>query len=394
MLDKLADEARTAADQKVENAEALHVLVELARGQGPKVVPRIEARLAALIKENEERAVEKPKVVTDGAQRRGDQRPRGSEEGDVPLERLPRGPRAAPGRRPGDRRPRPPPDPGPARTGPAGQRLGRARVPARRSGRGRRPPCRRSRGPDRLDPTFVACGGSAVRRRIYSTPESPTVLGRPSGVMSPIRPGPRAISSCSTIPSPVPTSSRSRRTPAPGPARRSPITACQSCPSPVEGNAQDLLRSARARPSTSPGGSSRAIGFNRLTVQVTPQKVRYLVNDHLFYEDTDPSPTSPWLGLLTSRERYSAWRNMTLKGQPKIPCEVRLSHGDRLEGWVSSFYGESQPPRRTDPAINTSSNANMPAADAAGSSSRNRRGPGGRAGRSTSTITTGRPRTA
>ena len=65
-LDKLADEARAAADQKVENAEALHALVELARGQGPKVVPRIEARLADLIKENEERANEKPKVVPTG----------------------------------------------------------------------------------------------------------------------------------------------------------------------------------------------------------------------------------------------------------------------------------------------------------------------------------------
>jgi len=34
--------------------------------------------------------------------------------------------------------------------------------------------------------------------------------------------------------------------------------------------------------------------FNRLTVQVAPGKVRCLVNGHLFYEDTDPPPTSPW----------------------------------------------------------------------------------------------------
>ncbi len=64
MLDKLAEETRAAADQKVENAEALYALVELARGQGPKVIPRIEARLATLIKENRERADEKPKIVT------------------------------------------------------------------------------------------------------------------------------------------------------------------------------------------------------------------------------------------------------------------------------------------------------------------------------------------
>ena len=55
-LDQLADEARAAAEpsgaQKIENAEVLHLLVELARGQGTKVAPRIEARLAELIKEN------------------------------------------------------------------------------------------------------------------------------------------------------------------------------------------------------------------------------------------------------------------------------------------------------------------------------------------------------
>ena len=58
-LNQLADEARAAADlsaaQKVENAEAFYLLVELARGQGPKVAPRIEARLTELIKENENR---------------------------------------------------------------------------------------------------------------------------------------------------------------------------------------------------------------------------------------------------------------------------------------------------------------------------------------------------
>jgi hypothetical protein len=97
---------------------------------------------------------------------------------------------------------------------------------------------------------------------------------------------------------------------------------------------------------------SRSHGFNRITVQVTPRKVRYLVNGHLFHEDDDPSPTSPWLGLLTFRERHSAWRNATLRGQPSIPREVRLSHGDRLEGWVSSFYNESRPPRWTEPQAN------------------------------------------
>ncbi len=97
-----------------------------------------------------------------------------------------------------------------------------------------------------------------------------------------------------------------------------------------------------------PWGFSRGEGFNRLTVQASSQKTRYLVNGHLLYEDDDPSPTSPWLGLLTSNERYSAWREVTITGRPVIPREVNLVHADRLEGWISSFFGETQPPRRTE----------------------------------------------
>jgi hypothetical protein len=87
--------------------------------------------------------------------------------------------------------------------------------------------------------------------------------------------------------------------------------------------------------------------FNRLTLQVEPGKVRCLVNGHLFHEDTDPSPTSPWLHLHTFWNRRPAFRNLTLKGAPQVPRSVSLSHADRLEGWVSGFYGETQPPRRS-----------------------------------------------
>ena len=97
-----------------------------------------------------------------------------------------------------------------------------------------------------------------------------------------------------------------------------------------------------------PWALSRSLGFNRLTIHVEPTNVRYLVNGHLFYEDNDPSSTSPWLGLLTNRERNSAWRNLKIQGEAKIPREVRLSQGDRLEGWVPSFYSETMPPRRTE----------------------------------------------
>ena len=109
---------------------------------------------------------------------------------------------------------------------------------------------------------------------------------------------------------------------------------------------------------------TRAEGFNRLTVQVTPQKVRYLVNGHLFYEDDDPSNTSPWLGLFAHGTSQTAWRSIAIKGEPKIPRELNLSQGDRLEGWVSSLYNETQPPRRTEESTDQWGNVNRVSAAA------------------------------
>lgn len=93
---------------------------------------------------------------------------------------------------------------------------------------------------------------------------------------------------------------------------------------------------------TRPSKFTRRDAFNKLTVQVSPGKVGYLVNGHLVFEDKDPSPTSPWLALYTSANRQSVWSNLAIKGSPEIPREVRLTHEDRFEGWISSFYAESQ----------------------------------------------------
>jgi len=63
-LDQLSALARSAAEQpagqKVENAEVLYALVELARGQGVQVAPRVEARLAEIVKENDENLTAMP----------------------------------------------------------------------------------------------------------------------------------------------------------------------------------------------------------------------------------------------------------------------------------------------------------------------------------------------
>ena len=59
-LDELASQAAAAAalkeDRKVENAEMLHLLVELARGQGARVLKEIDDRTSALAKEHEQGA--------------------------------------------------------------------------------------------------------------------------------------------------------------------------------------------------------------------------------------------------------------------------------------------------------------------------------------------------
>ena len=87
--------------------------------------------------------------------------------------------------------------------------------------------------------------------------------------------------------------------------------------------------------------------FNRLQVKVSNGSMRYLVNGHLVYEDTVSSPTAPWLYFYAHYPRHTAFKNVRLTGKPTIPREVKLTHGDRLEGWVSAFYNQSQPPRRT-----------------------------------------------
>jgi hypothetical protein len=94
--------------------------------------------------------------------------------------------------------------------------------------------------------------------------------------------------------------------------------------------------------------SLRRDAFNRLTLEVEPGKVRCLVNDQLFYEDVDAGPTSPWLALFTRRESQAVYRNPTLRGTPTVPRAVALSHADRLDGWVCTSYYETMP-RRLNP---------------------------------------------
>jgi hypothetical protein len=90
----------------------------------------------------------------------------------------------------------------------------------------------------------------------------------------------------------------------------------------------------------------RPEAFNRLTVQAEPGKVRFLVNGHLFYETDRVGPTTRWLSLGPGKSARTVVRNLTLSGRPAVPREVRLVEGDRLDGWLTVIPGETQPPGR------------------------------------------------
>jgi tetratricopeptide (TPR) repeat protein len=85
--------------------------------------------------------------------------------------------------------------------------------------------------------------------------------------------------------------------------------------------------------------------FNRLTIQSASGKVRYLLNGELVYEDTSPSPTSPWLMLWSGVGRASSFRNVTLAGSPMVPKEVKLTDGSALEGWLPRYFDSNLPAR-------------------------------------------------
>src|SRR5207253_9711883 len=89
----------------------------------------------------------------------------------------------------------------------------------------------------------------------------------------------------------------------------------------------------------------RTSDFNRLTVQVSPGKVRCLLNGQPFYEDADAPTTSPWVMLFAGGGRRPVFRNFTLSGKPEVLAEVKLTDGDALGGWLTHLYGGALPQR-------------------------------------------------
>ena len=87
--------------------------------------------------------------------------------------------------------------------------------------------------------------------------------------------------------------------------------------------------------------------FNPVTVRMQPDSLQVIgINpNEVLFEDSSPSKTSPFLFLRTTW--HSAFRKLRITGNPIIPREVALLSGDRMDGWMTSFYNESQPPTLT-----------------------------------------------
>ena len=102
-----------------------------------------------------------------------------------------------------------------------------------------------------------------------------------------------------------------------------------------QGNGRDLqqMRFARIR-----HGS-----FNRVRLQVSPEKVRYYVNGDLIQESSKSAASAPWIFSYCYGFSSTAIHDFKIEGHPEIPREVHLVSSEFLTGWISTFYGESQP---------------------------------------------------
>ena len=90
--------------------------------------------------------------------------------------------------------------------------------------------------------------------------------------------------------------------------------------------------------------------YNPVSLQIQPDNVRYHVNHALIHEEPRSSTVSPWLFVHCNRVWYTAIQNLQITGNPVIPREVALTDKNSLLGWVTEFYGETQPNRRSNRA--------------------------------------------
>lgn len=83
-----------------------------------------------------------------------------------------------------------------------------------------------------------------------------------------------------------------------------------------------------------------APGFNRLSIQSTPDAATAAINQHPMWTDKSGIDSSPWVGLKSLDEFRPLFRNLKITGQPVIPRSVQMSNSPELRGWQSQLFGE------------------------------------------------------
>ncbi|MEX1042272.1 MAG: DUF1583 domain-containing protein [Pirellulaceae bacterium] len=86
-------------------------------------------------------------------------------------------------------------------------------------------------------------------------------------------------------------------------------------------------------------------GESHIRIRSVGGKWQYHQNGFLLYEEEGGS-TSPWLTLASLGFRHSNFRNFKISGEPRTPREVPLFEGNRMDGWNARYYGHSQPRHR------------------------------------------------
>lgn len=85
--------------------------------------------------------------------------------------------------------------------------------------------------------------------------------------------------------------------------------------------------------------------YGRYRIVSTGDQMQVWLNGFKVYEES-LSHTSPWLMLSTEGTRTSRFMNPQITGNPSVPRKVNLFAGDRMDGWCTSAFAETQPRHR------------------------------------------------
>ncbi|MBX3451493.1 MAG: DUF1583 domain-containing protein [Planctomycetaceae bacterium] len=86
-------------------------------------------------------------------------------------------------------------------------------------------------------------------------------------------------------------------------------------------------------------------GTDRVLLRVANDRQTWFLNGQEVYSEK-LATGSPWLHLQARQTTFGSFRNLRFSGDPRVPREVALLGESTMEGWMTSFLGESQPALR------------------------------------------------